>query len=635
MKIPVEWLKQYIKTDKSTEELARSFTLLGLMLDKPVSEYHDGKYQTDVLDLEHRMDRSDWLSITGCARDLAAFERVDFIFPELYTREGKKPEANQIVDIKVDCPDMVNRFNTRVFRNIRVGDSPDWLKNRLQAYGIPSINNIVDITNYVMVETGQPMHAQDLAKLKKQEIVIRKARKGEKMVTLLGETVELDEGNFVLTQNDIPTVLGGIVGGQSTGIEKTTTDIVLDAGNYNQVVIRKASRRLKIQNETVLRYDKFLHPDLTELAIHRATKLILDLAGGIYYSNIDWYPNPQTHKKFILRMERLEKLSGMRFVKDAVKEILVRLGYIVLNEDEHFIEVKIPYFRTDIEVEDDIVADILRINNYTNIPSAMMNTTPPTEITPEIYKFEEKVRHILVNLGAHEHITDPLLNFDPKNKNQIVLENSQSEEKNSLRINIADTLNQVIDVYQKNKIKEIKIFEIGKTYFKENLLEQREIQTIVRFDTLSATADQTKKLLRGLLEELGINNYSVVKTDKGLEISANYKNLGFIAHNGFRLFTENLMKIASTSTRAATLNPNTLYEDVSVVIPVTETVGELYNTVYYFDPAITDLDVKTEKLSDQKKNVIFRIYYNENNFGPIKQKLIEKLKTFPDLEMRS
>ncbi|NMB70452.1 hypothetical protein GYA27_04650, partial [candidate division WWE3 bacterium] len=316
MKIPVEWLKQYIKTDKSTEELAKSFTLLGLMLDKPVSEYHDGKYQTDILDLEHRMDRSDWLSITGCARDLAAFERVDFIFPELYTREGKKPEANQLVNIKVDCPDMVNRFNTRVFRNIRVGDSPEWLKNRLQAYGIPSINNIVDITNYVMVKTGQPMHAQDLSKLKKQEIVIRKARKGEKMVTLLGETVELDDGNFVLTQNDVPTVLGGIVGGQSTGIEKTTTDIVLDAGNYNQVAIRKASRRLKIQNETVLRYDKFLHPDLTELAIHRATKLILDLAGGIYYTNIDWYPNPQTHKKYILRMERLEKLSGMHFVKD-------------------------------------------------------------------------------------------------------------------------------------------------------------------------------------------------------------------------------------------------------------------------------------------------------------------------------
>jgi phenylalanyl-tRNA synthetase beta chain len=333
MKIPVEWLKQYIKTEKETKELAQSFTFLGLMLDKPLADYMDGSYTTPILDLEHRMDRSDWLSITGCARDLAAFERVDFISPELYTQEGKKPNSDQIVDVKVECPDMVNRFNTRVFRNIRVGESPAWLKNRLQSYGIPSINNIVDITNYVMVETGQPLHAQDLAKLEKPEIIIRKARKGEKMVTLLGDTVELDESNFVLTQNDKPTVIGGIVGGQTTGISNTTTDFVLDAGNYNQTAIRKASRRIKIQNETVLRCDKFLHPDLTEYAIHRATKLILELAGGIYYSNIDWYPNQQKHKKFILRMERLEKLSGMTFLKAGVKEILVRLGYVILNED--------------------------------------------------------------------------------------------------------------------------------------------------------------------------------------------------------------------------------------------------------------------------------------------------------------
>jgi len=634
MKIPVEWLKQYIKTDKNAKELAQSFTLLGLMLDKPIIDYHDGNYQTEVLDLEHRMDRSDWLSITGCARDLAAFERTEFLAPELHTEEGKKPEPNQIVDIQVDCPDMVNRFNTRVFRNVRVGESPAWLKNRLQAYGIPSINNIVDITNYVMVETGQPMHAQDLAKMEKPEIVIRKAKKGEKIVTLLGETVELDEGNFVLTQNDKATVLGGIVGGQTTGIDTTTTDFILDAGNYNQTAIRKASRKIKIQNETVLRYDKFLHPDLTEYAIHRATKLILELAGGIYYSNIDWYPNQQEHKKFILRMERLEKLSGMKFVKNGVKEILVRLGYTVLNEDDKFIEVKIPYFRTDIEVEDDIVADVLRINSYTNIPSALVNTTPPKEITPDIYKFEEKLRHTLVSIGAHEHITEPLLAFNEMASNQIKLENSQSEEKNALRTNIADTLSKVLEVYEKNRIKNIVIFEIGKTYFKDHFLEQRELQVLVNSETLFDTVNTTKKTLRAVLKEFGVNNYTVIETPAGNEISANYQSLGYISKNGFRLYTNTLMKMSQQNSRTTTSNPKTVYEDISVVLPIIQTVGNLYNTVYYFDPQITEVEIKTEKLSETTKNIIFRIYYN-GNFSEVKAKLIEKLKEFPNLEMRS
>src|SRR5687768_6720458 len=162
MKIPVEWLKQYIKTDKSAKQLAESFTSLGLMLDKPVFKYTDGKFETEILDLEHRMDRSDWLSILGCARDVAAFDNTKLIYPEVYTKEGKKLPSEEKVKIEVKCPDLVNRFNTRVFKGIKVGPSPDWMQNRLKSYGIPSINNIVDITNYVMVETGQPMHAQDI-----------------------------------------------------------------------------------------------------------------------------------------------------------------------------------------------------------------------------------------------------------------------------------------------------------------------------------------------------------------------------------------------------------------------------------------------------------------------------------------
>jgi phenylalanyl-tRNA synthetase beta chain len=162
MKIPLDWLKEYIKTNKSKQELASSFTSLGLMLDK----YTEG----NILDLEHRMDRSDWLSIIGCARDLAAFENTDLLFPKLYTEKGKELPIEEQIKIEIKCPNKVNRFNTRIFKNIKVGESPKYIKDRLEMYGIPSINNIVDVTNYVMVELGQPMHAQDIAKLDAKEV---------------------------------------------------------------------------------------------------------------------------------------------------------------------------------------------------------------------------------------------------------------------------------------------------------------------------------------------------------------------------------------------------------------------------------------------------------------------------------
>lgn len=643
MKIPVEWLKQYIKTDKTSKELGQSFTSLGLMLDKPVFEYQEGPYKTDILDVEHRMDRSDWLSITGCARDLAAFENISFSYPELYTELGKTPEKDQIVDIQVTCPDMVNRFNTRVIRNIKVTDSPAWLKNRLQAYGIPSINNIVDITNYVMVELGQPMHAQDLAKMEKQEIVIRKARKGETITTLLGETVNLDEENFVLTQNDKPTVLGGIVGGKSTGIDASTKDIIIDAGNYNQVVIRKASRKLKIQNETVSRYDKFLHPELCEVAIQRAVKLILDLAGGYYYQNIDWYPNPVTAKKFNLRFERIEKLGGITFDHITVKRILNSLGYVILNENEVFLEVKVPYYRTDIEVEDDIVADVLRINGYDQIPVKGIDTAPPGCITPPIYNYEQRLRQIMVTLGAHEHITDPLTSLT-NNKSQISMQNSQSMEKNALRISIQTTLEPVIDQYKKNSFSKISLFEIGKTYFKDevdkpvyaNYHERRELQFVQYQEAGIVTQSiSTKSTLSTLFKELGIKDYEIKHENNDYVIYVKNVALGNISYNAFNLFIEELIKIPSEFNRATTKLPYKYKDDISILVGLDTDLGPICKHITESNTEVIKLETDIIPVNN-RKNALITIKHNIENFAGFKNALKETLsKNYKDLEFKS
>jgi len=601
MRIPLEWLREYVDIKKSPKEIADSFTLLGLMLDKI-----DG----EVLSLEHRMDRSDWLSVLGCARDLAAFEKLNLILPPLHTQKGKAPGKNQIVNIDVECPDKVRRFNTRVFRNIKVKPSPDWLKNRLELYGIPAINNIVDITNYVMVELGQPMHAQDLAKMEKQEIVIRNAKKTDAITTLLGENIELDESMFVLTQNDKPTVIGGIVGGESTGINEKTTDIVLDAGNYDQVNIRKTSRKIKIQNESVLRYDKFLHPKLTEIAIQRTAYLILELAGGEYFENIDWYPDKTPLKELTLRKTRLDKIGGMDIKLSTAKEILDSLGYKIRNESSDQISVEIPYFRTDVEVEDDLVADVLRINSYEKVPSKIISGAPPKEISTPIYAFEDKLRNLCVNLGLHEHITIPLV----KKKGvsgEVVLENALSSERNALRTTIRETLLPVVSTYKKHKISDIGLFEIGKVY-KDN--KEENILEIYHKDP--------KPILSALLREFGIG-------------WKDFNKIGSISLDSITIKTEKLMNSRGVGNRVVTELKNYSTEDFSFVLKQEQQFGDVYYEIKNFHGKIVNVEVlETRELSKNEKSVHVRITYSTSDTSKIREDLLSKLKKVHNVNLR-
>lgn len=646
MKIPLEWLKEYVNTNKSAKEIARSFTLLGLLLDK--IEDIDGN---EVLDLEHRMDRSDWLSILGCARDFAAFEGLEFKYPNVHKDPGKPISEEDKVRIQVDCPDLVKRFNTKVFHNVKVKESPNWLKNRLKEYGIASINNIVDITNYVMIEYGQPMHAQDIDKMERQEIVIRRARQGETLTTLLGETVNLDDEAFVLTQNDKPTVLGGIVGGQSTAVDETTTKIVLDAGNYNQTNVRRSSRRYKIQNETVLRYDKFLHPMLTQKAIERATYLILELAqpenGKVeYFENEDWYKNKEDEKEMTLTLNRLTQMSGMQFELNRVKEILESLEYEVLDEtkdNEGSLTVKVPYFRTDVEVEDDLVADVLRINSYENIPITPINTAPPKEITPAIYKFEEKLRTLLLSLGFHEHISDPLVpvnSHDENDKKQIVLENALSSEKSALRTSAYETLIPVVRNYKKHKMVEVKIFEIGSVYFNDNI-ENRVIEIIVKDFNASVyeNSRNLKSLLAAILQNLGISDYEIKIKDKNAEIWAesslsNEKiNIGSINLESLTFTTQNLMEATTQSSRVVHKFENEIIEDLSVTIPLGQPFGEIYKVIKAYNNKIKKIEVIDEYIDKNAKTnvktILLRINFatkTKRETEDIKINLLETLK---------
>ncbi len=645
MKIPLEWLNEYVNIQKTPREIGESFTLLGLMLEKVTKNDE----QEAILDLEHRMDRSDWLSILGCARDLAAFEQLEINYPPRHTQKGHKPTEESKIKIEVQCEDLVNRFNTRVFKGVKVGESPEWLKKRLEAYGIASKNNIVDITNYVMIEYGQPMHAQDTDKMEAKEIVIRRARHGEEIVTLLGETVKLDENTFVLTQAGKPSVIGGVVGGKETAVDEKTVNIVLDAGNYNQTNVRRTSRRLKIQNETVLRYDKFLHPHLTQVAIERATHLILELAGGEYYENEDWYPEEWGLKEMTLRLDRIKQISGMEFGIEKVKEILIALEYTTIEENTHenSLKLKVPYFRTDIEVEDDLAADILRIHGYNKIPQRPINSAPPKEITPKIVRFEEKLRDELVKIGLHEHITDPLVAYNDNERELVMLQNALSSEKNALRISMYETLKPVVDIYKKHRKKEAGLFEIGKTYKLagdgSDIADYSETrETVIIYTHIEKSFEDNNKYLRGLLsgllKNLGIVNVKYELSDKS-EAIVFQENLEIAKIKNDHIILNNVNLLASKKeiTYIKQQIPNVIAEDVSLILDSETAFGPIYSMIEKFDKSISSIAVleeftDTNKFGDSKKAVLVRIEFDgnqvtTNNVETVKEKLLNKLSS--------
>lgn len=620
MKVPLIWLKDYLDTNKSAKDLAASFTQLGLMLDKPLDD-------KDVLDLEHRMDRSDWLSMIGAARDLAAFENTPLKLPKLSNKPGKIADQKDLIKIDIQTP-VVRRFQTRLIKGIKVGPSPKWLTDRLSAYGMESINNIVDITNFVMIEYGQPMHAQDISKLGGSDITIRKSLPGEKLTTLLGTDITLSQDTHVLTSGGKPTVILGIVGGKQTGVTSDTTDIILDSGNYDSRVIRKSSRQLKIINETVSRDDKFLDPRAIDLALARATDLILEIAGGTYYANGDYYPTPVKPKTMTLRLNRLHLLSGMDLTMPTVKKILKSLDYSIVEEGEDTLTVEIPYFRTDVEVEDDLVSDILRIYDYTNIPLQSLSTPVPTDITPSVYRFEEKLRDLLIAQGAHEHITSSLASSSGS-QDQVVLANALSSDQNALRTHLTPGLKHVLTTYAKHKQTSIKVFEVGKVFRKEG--EQYLEGRLLTLSSNSPVSDS----LSTLMSSLGISRYQInVKN----EIIVEDHLVGTIDHTSYTLVTNALMPLVKSYSGIISEFGHTTSLDLSLLVPSKLVFADIQQELAKINGSWQSISCKSmTKLDDKTNNYLLNLTWDGDSkqVASDKDHVLKNLKASLNIDSKS
>lgn len=490
MIVPLTWLKEYIDIHESPDELAKIFTSIGYMLDRPISYIHDDA----ILDLEVRQNRSDCLSLVGLAQELSAVLNRPLKFPQL---AELKPTTSQSTTIDCADPHLCPRFYALTYEHIQVQESPKWMINRLESYGIKSINSVVDITNYVSVELGMPMHAYDADRVKNRHIIIRNANEGEKLVLFGGKQITCSHDDIIHADDEGPIGLGALMGGAEKSVHDSTTSLIIEAAVYDQASVRRSSHRHNIRTDASTRLEKFLHPQLVEVAISRAAQLMEDIHGAHAQESCDMYLLPQESTVITCSANAIRTLIGVDITQDSMITMLESLQCATTIRDADIFDVVPPFFRTDLEQEADIAEEIIRIHGYDAIPEKLPSLAPPASLQSAWYAHEESARDVCIAMGYDEVITEPLTHENSPVLEPIHLENSLTSEKDMLRTTLQHSLQRALDERNKHRQEDIRLCEVGKIYFRngESLCEERVIG-------LATRGGHTIRQLKGDCEEL-------------------------------------------------------------------------------------------------------------------------------------
>jgi len=397
------WLKEYVDLPMSVEELTERLTLTGLNLEG-IENVGDDVGEDVAIDLEVTSNRPDCLGHVGVAREIAVLWEQTLNKPAAEpTATGPKVET--LAGVAVECPELCPRYTARVIRGVKIGPSPEWLAERLRSLGIAVINNVVDISNYVMMECGQPLHTFDLARLADKKIVVRESRPGEKFVAINHQEYELAAGTCVITDGERPIALGGVMGDADTEVSAETTDLLIEAADFEALSVRNTARRLNLHSPSSYRFERGVDPDGIDWASRRCCELILELAGGeLAQGLIDVAEPSQPRPEIKLKFSELPRILGIEIPATRVSKILVDLGCEQTHECDHCIKIVPPSWRADLTREIDLIEEIARIYGYDQIPEdAGVKMVASTRSRED--RVLEQTRGVLVTAGFDEAIT--------------------------------------------------------------------------------------------------------------------------------------------------------------------------------------------------------------------------------------
>src|SRR5215470_14010161 len=405
MKISYNWIKEFVDVDLPPRDLAMKLTMAGLAVDAVENRGDD-----QVLEFDLTSNRPDCLSHLGIAREAAAVSNRAVRMPRIKLSEAKA-KTSDLTSVEILAPALCPRYTARVIKGVKIGPSPDWLVKRLDAMGQRSVNNVADITNYVMLEMGQPLHAFDLHQLRGERIVVRTARSGEKITTLDGEERDLTTEMLVIADAERPVALAGVKVGEDSGVTETTTDVLLEAAYFAPAQVRATSKALGLSTEASYRFERGTDPEIVATASDRAAALIAEIAGGeVLGGLVDAYPRKPARDWIKFRLSRYTVLTGLRIELSEAERILRSLGFAVEADVENErLRAMAPSWRVDVSIEEDLIEEVARIAGYDNLKNTLPGSAGAGAYLPG-EDGRRAARQTLTTLGYNEAISFSFVN---------------------------------------------------------------------------------------------------------------------------------------------------------------------------------------------------------------------------------
>lgn len=646
-----------------------------------------------VLDISITPNRPDCLCMIGVAREIAALTHQRVRYPPL-SLPDRGEEIHRKTSVTILDPDLCPRYVARMVEGVKIGPSPLWMRNRLEKVGIRSISNVVDVTNFIMMEYGQPLHAFDFELLEEGRIIVRRAEAGEEFITLDGVRRILDNETLMICDGVKPVAIAGVMGGLNSEIKEDTKAVLLESAYFDPMANRRTSRRLGLETEAAFRFGRGIDYGGCLSAANRAAQLIGELAGGkVVEGAIDGYPKPIKPSPIRLSVRRALQIIGTQISTKHVKTYLEDLELQVRKEDEDTLVVTPPSFRGDLEREIDLVEEIARLNGYDRIPVTIPKGSPSLERASKEFLLERRAAEVLIHHGYHEVITysftsstsSDLINLSPDDprRNHLQILNPLSEDFSVLRTTLVPGLLETAGYNVSRKNPNLKLFELKKVFLpQEGEKLPREVKYLaglaMGFDQDPHWASSPRLIdfydikgcIEDLLEVLQIEGVKYSRAEdipylhpgKASRVILGKEVLGvlgevhpqILSHYEIQgrayLFEIDFESMAKWAVKGKRFRPlprfPAIYRDLSTVVDNTLESGKVVETIWTFrQPFIEEVSLfdvyRGAPIPEGKKGITYRIRYQaedrtltDEEVNQYHEEVISRLKDIFPLELR-
>ncbi len=683
MKASINWLKEFVDFSSSPAEVAEALTMAGLEVES-IEEFEDDT----VLEISITPNRSDCLSIKGIAREISAIYGLPLKDKTITIKKetGVRPK------IEIEDPDLCPRYTSRIINRVKVEPSPDWIRSRLELHGLRPINNIVDITNYVLLEMGHPLHAFDLKNLEGQSIAVRTAGSESKFQTLDNEKLALNNDILMIWDSKKPVAIAGIMGGLNTEVTESTVNILLESAYFDPVSVRRSSRVLNLSTDSSYRFERGTDIRGLVTALDRATQLILEIAGGIATKRSDIYLKPFVPESIPVKFWKIEKILGIRIEPSRIQEILTALG-LKTRISELLVTVTTPSFRHDLQTDIDVIEEIARLYGYEKIPSTLPKVSMKPADENRRWKFIKNIKELMRQSGYSEVINYSFLNpsaldklrLSPEDIRRKVLKirNPLKKEEEMLRTTIIPAILDNVRFNVNRGEKSLSLYEISTVFLNsgEKLPDEQLKMSAVYLKNRESCLWQTdhdpfydmKGAVERLLHELRVNNYSFIQDTSAVQpyvhpgkscvVRVNDQDIGIIGTlhpevaESFDISPEtnilelDIDRLMESMPSKITFKPLPKYpyieRDIAVIIPHDITSEAVESVILDNESDIIEsvnlFDVYTGKpIPKGRKSLAFAIRYRagdrtltDTEVNELHAKILEKLKESLQAELRS